>query len=230
MGDVKTIRRLLGKCTQSERKQIFDVLRAEFPIHALEADLGITAEMILEAIARSSDLVLRGIRGIIAEVAFRINVIDKLEGWHSRELVGDFSYDFDLYDNIGSVRVQVKMQRLKGHVPMLASQGYSWLPSDMYAVETQRTRGGKDTKTGEDTRPYRFGEFDILAVSMHPSTRDWGIFMYTVADWLLPRPEDAQLMLKFQPVGKIPDDRWTANLEEAIAWFRSKERKSMLRS
>jgi hypothetical protein len=78
-------------------------------------------------------------------------------------------------------------------------------------------RGGKDTKTGEDTRPYRFGEFDILAVSMHPSTRDWGIFMYTVADWLLPRPGDKQLMLKFQPVGKIPDDRWTANLEEAIA-------------
>ena len=70
VGDVKTIRRLLGKCTQSQRKQIFDGLRAEFPIHALEADLGITAEMILEAIARSSDLVLRGIRGIIAEVAF----------------------------------------------------------------------------------------------------------------------------------------------------------------
>lgn len=40
----------------------------------------------------------------------------------------------------------------------------------MYVVETPRTRGGKDLTSGEDTRPYRYGEFDILAVSMHPST------------------------------------------------------------
>ena len=32
--------------------------------------------------------------------------------------------------------------------------------------------------TGLATRPYRFGEFDILAVSMHPSTNDWNRFMY----------------------------------------------------
>lgn len=34
---------------------------------------------------------------------------------------------------------------------MLASEGYRSLLSDMYVVETQRTRGGKDSTSGEDT-------------------------------------------------------------------------------
>ncbi len=98
----------------------------------------------------------------------------------------------------------------------------------MYVVETQRTRGGKDARTGEDTRPYRYGEFDILAVSMHPSTNDWTSFMYTVADWLIPRPEDEHLIPKFQPVAPTPNNSWTANFETCIEWLRSDEKKRVL--
>lgn len=228
MGEVDEIKRLLERCSEAERKAIFDLLRRQFPIHALEAKLNAPAELILEAIDRSSDLIKRGIRGVIAEAAFRLHVVSKLEGWDSQELLGDFPYDFVLQDKLGKVRVQVKMQRLKEHVPMTANQGYRGLPADMYVVETQRTRGGRDQQTGGDTRPYRFGEFDILAVSLQPSTDDWTAFIYTVASWLLPRPENRRLMLKFQPVPKSANDLWTASLETCIDWFRSRERKRIL--
>jgi hypothetical protein len=147
MGEVDEIKRLLERCSEAERKAIFDLLRRQFPIHALEAKLNAPAELILEAIDRSSDLIKRGIRGVIAEAAFRLHVVSKLEGWDSQELLGDFPYDFVLQDKLGKVRVQVKMQRLKEHVPMTANQGYRGLPADMYVVETQRTRGGRDQQT-----------------------------------------------------------------------------------
>lgn len=228
MSEVDDIKLLLERCNKKQRREIFDLLRAEFPIHALEAKLNIPAELILEAIDRASDLTLRGVRGVIAEIAFKLNVADKLKGWTSEELQGDFPYDFLLRDQVGAVRVQVKMQRLKGQIPMMANQGYKRLPADMYVVETQRTRGGKDHKTGEDTRPYKFGEFDVLAVSMHPSTHEWSSFMYTVANWLLPRPENKSLMLKFQPVAKNPNNVWAGSIEKCIRWFRSKEKKTIL--
>jgi hypothetical protein len=150
-----------------------------------------------------------------------------LRGWRDETPEGDFPYDFLLRDSIGAARTQVKMQRLKDRRPMMASQGYKYLPADMYVVETQRTRGGIDPQTKRQTRPYRFGEFDILAVSMHPSTNDWSIFMYTVSDWLIPRPEEADLMLKFQPVSKIADLNWTDDFNQCVAWFRSQEKKQI---
>ncbi len=178
---VNEIKRLLEACTQAQRREIFAYLRREFPIHSLETKLNTEAEVILEAIDRASDLTLRGIRGVIAEASFKLNVVGSLRGWRIETLEGDFPYDFLLKDSNGDVRIQVKMQRLKDHRPMMANQGYRYLPADMYVVETQRTRGGIDPQTQRQTRPYRFGEFDILAVSMHPSTNDWSKFMYTVS-------------------------------------------------
>lgn len=110
---------------------------------------------------------------------------------------------------------------------MTASQGYKYLPNDMYVVETQRTRGGIDPQTKQQTRPYRFGEFDVLAVSMHPSTNDWSAFMYTVSDWLISRPEDAKLMRKFQPVAMTPDHNWTNDFNQCASWFRSGAKKKI---
>ncbi len=221
------IRQLLAQCSEEQRREVFQSLRREFPIHPLEERWSTTAEIILDSIARSSDLTQRGVRGVIAEAAFKYRVISQLQGWAVEELVGDYPYDFLLKDVVGGVRVQVKMQRLKGHAPMMASEGYRRLPRDMFVVETQRTRGGKDPQTGEDTRPYRFGEFDLLAVSLHPSTGDWTSFMYSVSDWLLERPENPKLILKFQPVPKEPNAGWTDNFLTAIKRLRSGERKKI---
>lgn len=221
MGEVDQIKQLLAGCTPEQRRQLFEYLREEFPIHPFEAKLGATAEVILEAISRASDLTQRGVRGLIAESAFGFNVAKKLAEWKEIPLHSDFPYDFLLEDSLGRVRVQVKMQRQKAQRPMKAKEAYTRLPASMYVTETQRTRGGLDTATGEDTRPYRFGEFDILAVSMHPSTRDWSSFFYTVSDWLLPRPENPKYLLKFQPISKQPNEDWTDDFEICVAWLRS---------
>lgn len=226
MTEIEQIKELLSRCSAGQRRLIFEYLRAEFPIHPIEEKLNTRAEIILEAIDRASDLTLRGIRGAIAEASFEINVVKKLAGWEDTTPEGNFPYDFLLKDSAGSVRVQVKMQRLKDHRPMTANQAYRFLPSDQWVTETQRTRGGKDG-LGGDTRPYRYGEFDILAVSLHPSTNDWTAFMYTIDAWLMPRPDNPNLLLKFQPVAKTPNDCWTDHFETCVSWLRSREKKTI---
>jgi hypothetical protein len=203
---------LLEQCSVEERREVFNHLRKEFPIHALEADLNAQAEVILEAMARSSDLTMRGIRGIIAEAAFLVDVLQKLGGWRIIEIVGDTAYDFLIEDAVGRVSIQVKMQRRQRGVPLLRG--------GKFVVETQRTRTGKDA-TGGATRPYRFGEFDILAVSLHPSTNDWTTFAYTVGTWLRPRSGDSSLLEVFQPIPVGFNEDWTNSLETCIEWFRS---------
>jgi len=225
--NVDDIKALLDKCSEEQRREIFQYLRSYIPIHPIEEKLNCSAEIILEAIARASDLTLRGIRGIIAEASFKYEVLDKLKGWKDVTPDGNDSFDFKIKDAKGAVTIQVKMQRQKEHRPMMANKAYKILPAGSYVVETQRTRGGKDLRTGENTRPYRFGEFDIIAVSMHPSTNSWNTFRYTVADWLLPRPTNKKLLLKFQPVSIKPDEDWTDELLTCIKWFRSGKRKTL---
>ena len=191
--DLTRLHALLVGCQVEERRALFKMLREEFPIHDLERKLNVSAEVILEAISRASDLTLRGIRGIIAEAAFKqyeIARITETANWEDVPLNGDHSYDFAIKDSVGTVRIQVKMQRQKEQRPMLAFEANKTMfctLTDQFVVETQRTRGGTD-KDGKATRPYKFGEFDILAVAMHPSTGDWSQFLYTVERWLIATP------------------------------------------
>ena len=192
---------LLDACTEEERLEVFQYLRKTIPIHAIEAKLNTQAEVILEAIDRAGDLTLRGIRGIIAEAAFLVDVLGKLEGWKDVTPPGDAAYDFLIEDALGRISIQVKMQRKE--------RGEPKVKKGKYVVETQRTRGGKDSATGFATRPYRFDEFDILAVSMHPSTNDWNTFMYSVGSWLRPRPLASELLEVFQPIPQTANEDWT---------------------
>ena len=81
MSEVEQIKDLLVKCNREERQEIFRLLRKEFGIHPLETELNVQAEVILEAIHKSSDLTLRGIRGVIAQAAFDIYIANKLAGF-----------------------------------------------------------------------------------------------------------------------------------------------------
>ncbi|MGH8605358.1 MAG: hypothetical protein ACREXR_21985 [Gammaproteobacteria bacterium] len=220
MTEIEQIKHLLSLCSSAQRQEVFRYLRKEFPVHPLEAQLNTDAEIILEAIHRSGGLTLRMMRGVIAEAAFEIDVVERLERWSNITPPGDLAYDFLLDDGKGAVRMQVKLQRSVEHRPMKANEAYRFLPLDMYVVETQRTRRGSN-KTGGSTRPYRFGEFDLLAVSMQPSSNRWDTFMYTVADWLLPGRIGRSEILKFQPVATTPNDDWTDNFHKAVEWFRS---------
>ena len=46
---------------------------------------------------------------------------------------------------------------------------------------------------------------------MQASSLKWKHFLYTIGDWLIPRPEDQRLLMKFQPVPHGPNGDWTDN-------------------
>jgi hypothetical protein len=227
MSRIDEIKRLLELCKPAQRKEIFRYLQLEFPIHPVERQLNIEAEIILEVITRAGEFTFRMIRGVLAEAAFRVEVVDKLKAWRNTTPAGNLPYDFRLEDGRGAIRVQVKLQRSKAKQPMRAKEANREFSPDMHVVETQKTGAGTDRKTGSSTRPYHFGEFDILAVAMHPSTNRWDSFLYTVADWLLAKPTEPLEMLKFQPVAAAPNEDWTDDFQTAVTWFRAGMKKKI---
>lgn len=225
---LREILELIEAAPPEVQKAVLARLRELYPIHPLEESWGVPAEVILEAISRSGDLSQRGVRGLIAECYFEMRVLPQHPEWVDETPSGNHPFDFVLRRGNDTVSIQVKSQRRKGGQPMTAKQGYKFLSPDKIVVETQKTRAGLDDK-GASTRPYRFGEFDILAVNVAFSTGDWTQFRYTVARWLLPRPDDESLLLKFQPVSLKPDQDWTDDLNVAIDWFLSSEEKRIQR-
>lgn len=210
---INSIRKLLAQCTPAQQRQIFTELRETLGPHPFELRMNAKAEVIFEALERASDLTLRGIRGIIGEAAFVLEVIPKLTRWHNVPFSGDHPYDAVLRDANGDVRVQCKMQRRERGLPLIR-KGFP-------IVEVQRTRTGK--KKGQATRPYRVGEFDILAVCMEPSKGQWDSFMYAPEPWLYRRQMDPKLIDIMQPVSLTPDDVWTNDFDVAVRRLRSKQ-------
>ncbi|MEX2111198.1 MAG: hypothetical protein WD802_11370 [Gemmatimonadaceae bacterium] len=217
--------------SEAEQRQVLAYLRELRP-HPVETLLMVSAEAMLDAIARSGDFTVRMIRGVFAEAAFAADVLPTLtDTWRPLPIVGDPPYDFHLSDAPADkvpppldsqVKLQVKMQRSQGKVPLRADQQWRsfvrW-PSTHFVVELQKSRKGE--KDGRSTRPYRFGEFDLLAVSLGPSKGRWSAFMYTVERWLLPNPTEPTQILTFQPVAPEDNDCWTSDYRTAVEWLRS---------
>lgn len=225
------LKKLVDQCSEKEQAALLDYLKARLPQHPLEKEWGVGGDVILSAIARSNDLTKRGVRGIIAEAIFERFIIGGLDRWETIAFTGDQPFDFLLCAKAGSgdnVRIQVKLQRMKAQRPMRANEANRHFPADQFVVEVQKTRGGIDPRTGENTRPYRFGEFDILAVNMHPSTRNWNLFLFTLGRWLLSRHADAGLIEIFQPVPNVPNKHWTDSLEQCLEWLAIDEDKKIL--
>lgn len=218
---LQEIKRLIDQCSDEHCQDVLRYVRQRVNIHPLERQLNCSAEIILESIARAADITIRGIRGIITEVAFKQEILDNLNTWRDITPLGELPYDFLLTDGKRRVSIQVKMQRREKGIVKLTKSG-KWV------AETQRTRNG--IKGGEKTRPYKFGEFDILAVSLQPATGNWSKFMYTVGSWLIPRPNDDSLVKVMQPVSMTPDDDWTDNLETCIGWHVSGSKKTIKQS
>lgn len=208
---IDEIRGLLAKCSEEDRRRVFDELRATIPLHRFETKMNAKAEVILEALDRASDLTLRGIRGILGEAAFVLEVAPQLDGWKDITPSGDLPYDALLEDDISALKVHCKMQR--------RLKGAPWIRNGKAIVEVQRTRGGM--RRGENTRPYKFGEFDILAVCMEPSHGRWNSFHYIPERWLNPRPLHPDLIEIMQPVSLKPDEIWTDNFHLAVTRLRS---------
>lgn len=211
MNRVAQAEAILASCTPREKAEILRRLQALLPRHPFETRMNTSAEIILDALERGSDLTLRGIRGVIGEAVFVHEIIPRLKTWRNVTPTGDHAYDAALQDDVGTVRIQIKMQRRAKGQPMLRKGSA--------IVEVQRTRGG--VRDGEQTRPYRFGEFDILAVCVEPSTGDWTSFRYIPERWLIPRVADSTMIDIMQSVAIVPDAVWTDDFETAVARLRS---------
>lgn len=220
---VATIRELLAQCSPEEQALLFRELRACHVIHEFEHVVGAPAEMILEAIHRAPELTRRMLRGVIADAAFRQLVVHSLTdaGWRDVTPVGNFAYDYRLDDGAGPVTVQVKLQRSERGAPVVKRGERFGFGETVHIVETQKTRTGTDSKDNQ-TRPYRYGEFDILAVSMQPSTAKWDRYMYTLGRWLLPGRKAGE-MATLQPVAMGRNEFWTDDFKTAVQWFRTED-------
>lgn len=221
------LQQFLGSLSEQEQQALFQALRQRFTIHQLEADWRISAEFILEAIAKSQDITRRGVRGIIAELCFEYYIINPLQqkGWRNVEIIGDQPYDSLIErSDIGQIKIQTKNQRLERGVPKYANsrlvKSYPHYEG-WYICETQKTRTGKDSD-GNDTRPYRYGEFDILSVCLQPSTQDWTKFIFCAAHTLIPNTNNPSQIATFQPVPSTAQGDWTFDLEEAIHWHQTR--------
>jgi len=226
MDPVEEIKRLLPACSAEGRRQILAILRKENPIHGLEADWNVTAEVVLEAINRSSDLTQRMFRGVLAEAALKVEVIDKLTGWNDVTPGGNNAFDFKVEQSGRSVTIQVKLQRKLKGIPWTGDKATGLVDPNQFVVEVQKTRAGESSSQGS-TRPYRFGEFDILAVSMEPVVRTWSAFRFTPCRWLIPRAGDPSLIQIYQPVSLVIDDDWTDDLPKCIERLFSGEQKTI---
>lgn len=212
MSDFEDLLARVRACPPDRKQRIFAEIRDDIIIHDLERVFGVRAEVILEAISRSTDLTQRGVRGVIAETVFVLDVIPTLADWRDEPPIGDLSYDACLCREDHRVRIQVKMQRRTKGEPMMQRGSF--------VVEVQRTRTGE--KGGVATRPYRFGEFDMIAVCMQASTRDWHAFMYASAADLLPDVRDPGIIKTFQPVPSHTAEHegiWTNDLSAALERF-----------
>lgn len=225
---IRTMLTAFHALNPEERMEFVSQILNDFPIHPFEAKIGASARVILEALNRSGELTVRMFRGVLAESAFDVNVVERLEGWRSNSISGLAPYDFLLDDGVGTVKVQVKLQRSERGVPAGFGKRARDGSINRYLVETQKTRKGT-SKEGQKTRPYRFNEFDILAVAMYPTTRDWNRFFYTVGRWLLPSPENPDFLATRQPVAPSPDEDWTDDFATCVEWFRSSLKKTIAR-
>jgi hypothetical protein len=179
--------------------------------------------MILEAVHRAPELTRRMLRGVIADAAFRTYALAALEphGWRNVTPEGNYAYDYKLDDGAGPVTVQVKLQRsVRGSPVVLAGARFGFIES-VFMTETQKSRTGTD-REDKLTRPYRYGEFDILAVSMQPSTGKWDRYMYTVGRWLRPGKNSGEVGT-LQPVSMQPGEFWTDDFRTAAQWFRTED-------
>lgn len=229
------VKKFIDQCSEEERRALSEYVRGKLPRHPLEEQWEIDAETILTAIYRSPDLTQRGVRGILAEAVFERDILPGVEkfGWHVLPVsITDPPYDFVLECEKQRVTIQVKLQRTeKGRPKRYQPHRYA---EELYVVEVQKTRSGKkrqgnskrEPSSGdESTRPYRFRDFDILAVNMQPSTHTWADFRFTVSRWLIPRGTNSRLIEIFQPVSLEAGEVWTDKLSVCLDWFRSGDRR-----
>jgi len=220
----ESLRREMESLTEEERGLVVSYLARKLGLlHPLEQEWGTDTGAILTATQRAPKRLQRNILQSVMKQVFERDALTDVTrfGWEALPLPpGDPPYDFLLRRRERQARIQLKLQRIESGQPKRYRPRV--YPDPLYVVEVQRTRSG--TRGGEATRPYRFGDFDILAVCMQPVTKRWHDFRYTVEKWLLPRKLDNNLIEIFEPVSLAPNELWTDRLEVCLEWFLARRR------
>lgn len=170
--------------------------------HALELALNASGWAILTAIERQRMSVMN-VKGQLAEY-----YLNEYLGRQQREsIIESFEWrtdspDFTIVVDGRSYTIECKNVRKA-----------SGKQVDPMWVETQRTRGGR--KNGEDTRPYRVSDFDILAVALFNRIGQWDHW-FIASKKLGTRPENRELLAVRQEMPEQPDNKWHRDILLAI--------------
>jgi hypothetical protein len=104
---------------------------------------------------------------------------------------------------------------------------------DRYVVQVQKklsrarvVKGGLNAEhreTGESklsqARAYRFEDFDILAVNLHPATRRWTEFRFALSTRLTARKDQPSLIAASQLASLDPVGLWTNDFAVCLDWL-----------
>ena len=115
--------------------------------------------------------------------------------------------------------MQVKLQRSAEGRPVVRKGLRYGFGEEIFITETQKSRTGTDSED-KKTRPYRYEEFDILAVSLQPSTGQWDRYVFTLGRWLIQGKQPNEIAT-MQPVSMAPNEFWTDDFSTAAKWFRA---------
>lgn len=170
--------------------------------HPLEAALNASGWAILTAIERQRMSVIN-VKGQLAE--YYLN--EYLASREADKAIDSFAWRSESPDF--SVVVEGREYTIEcKNVRKASGKGV-----DSLWVETQRTRGGK--KKGEDTRPYRVSDFDVLAVALFNRTGKWD-YWFVAARNLKARPENKFFLAVRQDMPEQPDKKWHTDVLSAI--------------
>ena len=213
---VNMIKRLIEQCSDQDRDEWRD-----------------EAQTILSAIGSSAPT-SHGVRGAIAAAFFESSALPSVlaAGWSRRPPSPATRSHTEVFEKDGRViRILIVIQQQKAGKPR--RQYPRGERDDIYCVQVRKrptrthivrgthpeeSRGNRE-KTMQPTRSYSFRDFDILAVNMHPVTRRWTDFRYTLSGWLIPSNDHPSLIAHEQLVSLGPSGLWTCDLATSLEWL-----------
>lgn len=172
--------------------------------HPLERDLNASASDILSAIQKGFRAIV-DVKGKLAEFFFN----KQLEGLRRARVIEEFTWSDK--DGQPDFFVRFRGRQLRIECKNIRSKELFKTPP-AYKVELQKTRNSKD---GTNTRGYKHGEFELLAVCLFNHTGKWE-YLYVCTKRLERRGDQREFLKIMQKVPFTATGPWKATLLEAL--------------
>jgi hypothetical protein len=208
---VNVIKQLLEECIDEDRNQ----WKSE-------------AQTVLAAV-RASHPTRRGVKGAIAAAFFESSALPAAmqAGWLRAS--GNHRPDplrFAIERDGLIVRVLFGVLQVEAGKPVRRT---SQQREPSYVVQLPRRPRARVVKsTGEmktaeapswqGERGWSLADFEVLAVSLQPLTRQWSDFRYTLSGWLMPSRSNTAFVENLQTVSLDASGGWTNDLLTSLAW------------